>query len=181
MNTYIQIHIYTHTDAHTHTGTWVGLSPLACRGIRGSQGCWYVALRPSGDVTMQVQWPRMVDTGCGGQDNLWLQFRKTRGIRASSSQGRGPRGHGGLWSLDGLQLVSLVTQSCSTLCNYSTPGLPVHHQLPEFTQTHVHRVSDAIQPSHPLSSPSPLALNPSQHQSQSQLWGIVKVIYSKIT
>ena len=48
--------------------------------------------------------------------------------------------------------------------NYSTPGLPVHHQLPEFTQTHVHRVSDAIQPSHPLSSPSPPAPNPSQHQ-----------------
>ena len=44
--------------------------------------------------------------------------------------------------------------------NHSTPGLPVHHQLPEFTQTHVHRVSDAIQPSHPLSSPSPLALIP---------------------
>ena len=49
--------------------------------------------------------------------------------------------------------------------NCSTPGLSVHHQLPEFTQTHVHWVSDAIQPSHPLSSPSPPALNPSQHQS----------------
>ena len=48
--------------------------------------------------------------------------------------------------------------------NHSTPSLPVHHQLLEFTQTHVHRVSDAIQPSHPLSSPSPLAPNPSQHQ-----------------
>ena len=61
-----------------------------------------------------------------------------------------------------------VAQSCPTLCdpmNRSTPGLPVHHQLPEFTQTHVHQVSDAIQPSHPLSSPSPLAPNPSQHQS----------------
>ena len=63
---------------------------------------------------------------------------------------------------------SSVAQSCPTLCdpmNRSTPGLPVHHQLPESTQTHVHRVSDAIQPSHPLSSPSPPALNPSQHQS----------------
>ena len=59
-------------------------------------------------------------------------------------------------------------QSCPTLCdpmNHSIPGLPVHHQLPEFTQTHVHRISDAIQPSHPLSSPSPPAPNPSQHQS----------------
>ena len=62
---------------------------------------------------------------------------------------------------------SSVIQSCPTLCdpmNCSTPGLPVHHQLPEFTQTHAHRVSDAIQPSHPLSSPSPPAPNPSQHQ-----------------
>ena len=63
---------------------------------------------------------------------------------------------------------SSVVQSCPTLCdsmNLSMPGLIVHHQLPEFTQTQVHRVSDAIQPSHPLSSPSPPAPNPSQHQS----------------
>ena len=63
---------------------------------------------------------------------------------------------------------SSVTQLCSTLwdpTNHSTPGLPVHHQLLEFTQTHVHQFSDAIQPSHPLSSPSPPAPNPSQHQS----------------
>ena len=56
---------------------------------------------------------------------------------------------------------------CPILCDsldYSPPGFPVHHQLPEFTQTHVHRVGDAIQPSHPLSSPSPPAPNPSQHQ-----------------
>ena len=62
--------------------------------------------------------------------------------------------------------IRSVAQSCPTLCdpmNRSTPGLPVHHQLLEFTQTHVHRVSDVIQPSHPLSSPSPLAPNPSQH------------------
>ena len=62
---------------------------------------------------------------------------------------------------------SSVPQSSLTLrnpVNLSTPGLPVHHQLPEFTQTHVHRVSDAIQPSHSLSLPSPPALNLSQHQ-----------------
>ena len=60
-----------------------------------------------------------------------------------------------------------ISQLCPTLCNpmnCSTQGLLVHHQRPEFTQTHVHRVSDAIQPSHPLSSPSPPAPNPSQHQ-----------------
>ena len=64
--------------------------------------------------------------------------------------------------------VSSVAQSCLTLCdpmNRRTPGLPVHLQLPEFTQTHFHWVGDAIQPSHPLSSPSPPAPNPSQHQS----------------
>ena len=62
---------------------------------------------------------------------------------------------------------SSVAKSCPTLCdpmNCSMPGLPVHHQLPESTQTHAHQVGDAIQPSHPLSSPSPPALNPSQHQ-----------------
>ena len=65
-----------------------------------------------------------------------------------------------------VQFIS-VTQSCLTLQphNHSMPGLPVHHQLPEFTQTHIHRVSDAIQPSHPLSSPSPPAPNLSQNQS----------------
>ena len=66
--------------------------------------------------------------------------------------------------------IRSVAQLCLTLCdpvNRSTPGLPVHHQLPEFTQTQVHRVRDAIQPSHPLSSPSPPAPNPSQHQSLS--------------
>ena len=72
--------------------------------------------------------------------------------------------HNGIFSL--IQFSS-VTQSCLTLCDpmdCSTPGLRVHPQLPEYTQTHVHRVSDAIQPSHPLSSPSPHAFNLSQHQ-----------------
>ena len=66
---------------------------------------------------------------------------------------------------------SSVAQLCPTLCNpmnCSMPGLPVHHQPPEFTQTHVHQVGDAIQPSHPLSSPSHPAPNPSQHQSLCQ-------------
>ena len=63
--------------------------------------------------------------------------------------------------------LSSVARSCPTLCdpmNCSTSGLLVHHKLPEFTQTHAHRVGDAIQPSHPLSSPSPPAPNPSKHQ-----------------
>ena len=78
---------------------------------------------------------------------------------------------------------SSVTQSCPILCNpmnCSTPGLPVHHQLPESTQTHVHWVGDAIQPSHPPSSPSPPALNLSQHQGffkwASSLHQVAKVL-----
>ena len=69
-------------------------------------------------------------------------------------------------TFDASQSLSLVTQLCLTLCNPMdyTPGLPVHHQLPEFTQTHVHWVGDAMQPSHSLPSPSPLAFNLSQHQ-----------------
>ena len=71
------------------------------------------------------------------------------------------------WVDTGSVQFSSVIQSCPTLCNpmnCSTPGLPVHHQLLEFTQTHVHWVGDTIQPSHPLSSPSSPALNLSQHQ-----------------
>ena len=73
----------------------------------------------------------------------------------------------GRWTLYHQHHFSSVAQSCPTLCdpmNHSTPGLPVQHQLPEFTQTHVHWVSEAIQPSHPLSSLSPPTLNLSQHQ-----------------
>ena len=81
---------------------------------------------------------------------------------------------------------SSVTQSCPTLCdpmNRSMPGLPAHHQLLESTQTHVHRVNYAIQPSHPLSSPSLPALNLSQHQGLfkwvSSLHQVPKVLNNK--
>ena len=74
-----------------------------------------------------------------------------------------------------VQFSCWVISTLYNTMNWSTPGLPVHHQLPEFTQNHVHQVSDAIQPSHPLSSPSPLAPNLSQHQSfpmsQHFTWG----------
>ena len=91
-----------------------------------------------------------------------------------------------MWLIQAMEYsvqFSSVTQLCPTLCdpmNYSMPGLPVHHQLPEFTQTQVHRVGDAIQHSHPLSSPSPPAPNPSQHQSLFQwvnsLYEVAKVL-----
>ena len=93
---------------------------------------------------------------------LSLQFLLPSQILPTSLQGQL------ITFLYGPVQFSSVAQSCPTLCdpmNCSTPGLPVHHQLQEFTQTHIHWVSDAIQPSHPLSSPSPLAPNPAQHQS----------------
>ena len=100
------------------------------------------------------------------KDGLKLNIQKTKSMAPSPITS---------WKIDGKTMETMtdfqfssVTQSCLTLCgpmNCSTPGLPVHHQLPEFTQTHIHRVGDAIQPSHPLSSPSPPAPNPSQHQS----------------
>ena len=76
--------------------------------------------------------------------------------------------HKGVFLTHQLSQFSSVTQSCLTLCDpmdHSRPGLPVHHQLLEFTQTHVHWVGDAIQPSHPLLFPSPPTFNLSQHQS----------------
>ena len=93
---------------------------------------------------------------------LFFYFKKRKGVPLCKT----------VWNLLKKLKIELpfssVTQSCPTLCdpmNRSTPGLPVHHQLLEFTQTHVYRVGDAIQPSHLLASPSPPAPNPSQHQS----------------
>ena len=108
------------------------------------------------------------------QRGLWVQKAKSPPRKPS------PRSHPPLkvhlfntqhlW----IQFCS-VTQSCLTLCDpmdCSTPGFPVHHQLPELAQTHVHRVGDAIQPSHPLSSPSPPAFNLAQH------WGLFQWVRS---
>ena len=87
------------------------------------------------------------------------------GLLSSILTGReAPRGEGTLNIFSLVQFSRSVVSLCDRM-NRSTPGLPVHHQLPEFTQTRVHRAGDAIQPSHPLSSPSPPAPNPSQHQS----------------
>ena len=94
---------------------------------------------------------------------IWTPLVK---INETIQLSRSPKG------MNSVRRWGLVAQSCLTLCdlmNCSTPGLPVHHQLPESTQTHVHWVDDAIQPSHPLTSPSPPALNLSQHQDLFQL------------
>ena len=97
-----------------------------------------------------------------------LECRAKNPGRSAVVTGDGESEHRHLGNQLSSAQLSSVAQSCPTLCdpmNRSTPGLPVHHQLPEFTQTHLHRVRDAIQPSHPRSSPSPPAPNPSQHQS----------------
>ena len=107
--------------------------------------------------------PTLCDPMNRSTDHHFPEFTETQVHRINDSGYNSQVIHKG----DSEQIRS-VAQSCPTLSDpmkRSTPGLPVHHQLLEFTQTHVHRVSDAIQPSHPLSSPSPPAPNPSQHQS----------------
>ena len=103
---------------------------------------WILIGRTDTEVETPVLWPPDVKN--------WL-------TRKDPDAGKDWRWEEHEWNKDNstslLQRFSSVTQSCLTICdpmNHSTPGLPVHHQLPEFTQTHVHRVSDAIQPSHPL-------------------------------
>ena len=113
-----------------------------------------------------LSWEDTLENGMATQSNIlpwripWtqepgrLQFIRSKRVRNN-------------WSDSMRAGISSVTQSCLTLCDpmdCSTPGVPVHYQLPELAQTHVHRVGDAIQPSHPLSSPSPSAFNLSQHQ-----------------
>ena len=97
-----------------------------------------------------------------------MKYRYRYNAKVENQETLGITGKFGLGIRNEAVQFSSATQSCLTLCNpmnCSTPGLPVHHHLPEFTQTHVHRVSAAIKPSHPLSSPSPPAPNPSQHQN----------------
>ena len=97
------------------------------------------------------------------QMNLFTKQKQNHRLLKTNMINKGERGAG----INSVQFNS-VAQSCPTLCNpmnCSTPGFLVHHQLSEFTQTHAHRVGDAIQPSHPLSSPSPPDPNPSKHQS----------------
>ena len=113
-------------------------------------------LRPPSPLTLHAQWSFF----------LLVKQRQNFLKRWKFLHGRGGDLKVGAGIPEEVQFSS-VAQSCPTPCdpmNHSTPGLPVHHHLPEFTQTHVHRVRDAIQPSHPLSSPFPPAPNPSQHQ-----------------
>ena len=119
------------------------------------------------DLAAAVRWKRI----CQLSNSAFLKGEREKAAR-SKSRWEADWNHTVEHLFSSVQFSS-VAQSCPTLCdpmNRSTPGLPVHHQLPEFTQTHVHQVGDAIQPSNPLSSPSPPAPNPSQHQGLFQ-WG----------
>ena len=136
----------------------------------------------SNESTLRVRWPKYWSFSCSiipskehpGVISFrmdWLDLLAIQGTLKSLLQHHSSKAsilwRSAFFTVSSVQFSS-VTQLCPTLCdpmNCSTPGLPVHHQLPEFTQIHIHRVSDAIQTSHPLSSPSPPAPNPSQHQS----------------
>ena len=104
----------------------------------------------------------------------WTHISYIAGVFFTAEPLGKPSIHGTRTNNPKIHQLSSVAQSCATLCNprnCSMPGLPVHHQLPESTQTHVHWVGDAIQPSHPLLSPSLPALYLSQHQGLFK-WGI---------
>ena len=140
--------------------------------------CFFLGKHPEGKIPMEME--------PGALSNVFISLSSTISFRAAAKSLQScptlcdpidgsPPGSPvpGILQARTLEWVAIsqfssVAQSCPTFCdpmNRSTPGLPVHHQLPEFTQTHVHRVRDAIQPSHPPSSPSSPAPNPSQHQS----------------
>ena len=111
-------------------------------------------LLEGGDITLPVKTGSILLHRCDYRLPMLSWYMETPGQRSDIAMGL-------------FNKFSSVAQSCPTLCNLMnrrTPGLPVQHQLPGSTQTRVHRVGDAIQPSHPLSSPSPPALNLSQHQ-----------------
>ena len=110
-----------------------------------SNYCTIALISHTSKVMLKILQARLQQYMNSELTNVQAGFRKGRGVHFNS-----------------------VAQSCLILCNpvnCSTSGLLAHHQIPEFTQTHVHWVGDAIEPSHPLSSPSPSAPNPSQHQS----------------
>ena len=126
---------------------------------------YFAQLLPCSKTSVLRWWIHVHENAAGVRDGDGNHVGRTRGEAFD------------LWVVEGIVKIVLMTyvsvqfssvaQSCLALCdsmNRCTPGLPVHHQLPEFTQTHVHQVGDAIQPSHPLLSPSPSALNLSQHQ-----------------
>ena len=168
------------------TATWPS-NPTAGHTHRGNQN-WKRHMYPNVHCSTAVTTARTWDLDVHRRqrdkevlvhihNGILLSFKKEH-IWVSSNEVDEPGAYYTEWSKSEKKKINIVSvqfssvaQSCPTLCdpmNRSTPGLPVHHQLPEFTQTHVHPVCDTIQPSHPLSSPSPPAPNPSQHQSLSQ-------------
>ena len=129
------------------------------------RGAWWAAVH---GVILARIWSRLTFLPPGDLSQPWDRTRVSFYSLYWQADSL-PLSHQGIVTMFSMFIqFSSVTQSCPTLCdpmNRSTPGLPVHHHLPEFTQTHIHRVSDAIQPTHPLSSPSSPAPNPSRHQS----------------
>ena len=133
-------------------------NPGGGRWLLGTQGCWWGQTRL--DSSSERDKPQVTEWGDAATS--WYQEQQVC-VRVGGEE----EGFIKLALYRELSSVQFMAQSCPTLCDpmdCSTPDFPVHHQLPELAQIHVHRVSDAIQPSHPLSSPSLPAFNLSQHQ-----------------
>ena len=145
---YSELKLLTMTFKTPHEFPWLFLSLLfSCH--------WVSCSSNSGPLAVPYIFSKLPLPQCSKCYSLCLEYSSLSFLPIISSP-----------PFSSVQFIS-VAQSCRALCdsmNRSTPGLPVHHQLPEFTQTHVHRVCDAIQPSHPLLSSSSPSHNPSQHQ-----------------
>ena len=147
-------HTHTHTLTHTHTHTVLRVQPSTL---------WFHVPPCTSRSFLKLEWPRSLRWLRVSSRFISPWFRACYNNRNCLWNSKIP-------SFSHFRVgpqFSSVAQSSPTLCNpmdCSTPGLPVHHQLPGLTQTHVHRIGDAIQPSHPLSFPSPPAFNLSQHQ-----------------
>ena len=128
-------------------------------------GAFLIYVHKFFDISSTKRWT-LIDLPEGMLDLVicfhWIEYRK-HDLKSSLCFPWKRQGRAG--EKASVQFSHSVMSDSLDPMNRSTPGLPVHHQPPEFTQTHVHRISDAIQPSHPLLSPSPPAPNPSQHQS----------------
>ena len=160
-------------DSSQETGTHVGTTGVGPGGLSTLRGAWFCFFKDSRTPAILGKRHKKSCREAEGRDpGLLPPHEHCSDVDRSQGSPRSVAHRPGQWAAHPLyaelQFNSVQSLSRVRPCNpmnHSMPGLPLHHQLPEFTQTHVHQVADAIQPSHPLMSPSPPAPNPYQHQA----------------